>query len=941
MSSDGRVTRVFSAPFEGRFARYALAVVGVAVTLGLRKLTEPLTGAGAPFVLFFGAVLVTTLTMGAGPSVLATLLSCVVGVREYALRPGYRPSQAAWQAALFAYDCLVVIYLSVLIARARRAAACSEARARELVELAPDGFLLLDLQARFVDANQSACRMLGYDRRELLGKTIFDIIPADDASRMEAVKADLVARGRMDRREWTHKRKDGTYLPVEVSTNMLPDGRWQAFVRDVSERKQRERERQLELDAMERLHDVSALFLRDQKLETILRAILEAGIAIAEADFGNIQLLDPSTSDLKIAVQNGFPAWWVDYWNHVSRGKGACGAALERVQRVIVKDVCRDSIFVGEEALEVQLKAGVRAFQSTRIVDRSGTAVGMISTHYRTPRTPPDGAFRFLDLLARQVADIVARVRNETALRRAEAKASGILTTAADAIISIDEEYKVREWNQGAERIFGYSRPEMLAASIEKLLPERCRAEYRQDVARFVSESETARRIDHRSTLGLRKNGQEFPTSAMISKREVGEERILTITVRDVSEDRRIENEQRVLADVGAAVASQEYQDTLKKVARAAVVSMADFAVLFVTEKHEELRRVAAAARDPANEWVSELLMSAPFTPGPTHPVLQTLRSRRSAIVELTPEVYESMARSPEQVRALRALEPRSALAVPLLVADECFGVLALASSSRPFEERDMTLAEELARRSALFIQNERLHRTERNAIRARDEMLRIVAHDLRNPLSIVRMQAQALEPGDKSDKQKERIIHAAERMDHLIQDLLEVARIETGQLRIEPARLTPESLLRGAVEAQRPLASSASLAIGLELGSELPDICGDEQRLLQVLENLIGNAIKFSSRGARVGVGAAPGEHNDVRFWVCDTGPGMSPEELEHVFDRSRQKKVKDKRGAGLGLAIVRGIVEAHGGHIGVASTLGKGSTFHFTIPRADAPRA
>jgi PAS domain S-box-containing protein len=927
--------------FERSWVRYLFAGATVAAAFGLRKLLEPLTGTGAQFVLFFGAVLVTNLLAGTGPGILAMLLSTAAGTGVFVARAGNPLPQAAWQAALFGLDCVLVVVLAYLTARARTAAARSEARIRDLVALAPDAFFLLDLRARLVDVNQSACCMLGYTRAELMGKTIFDIFPTQDASRIEAVKADLMVPGRTSRGEWTQRRKDGTYLPVEVSTNILPDGRWQVFARDVSERKQHEGERQLDLNAMERLHGVSLLYLRDQRLEAILHAILEAAIALAEADSGSIQLVDPSTSDLKIAVHSGFPAWWVDYWNHVSLGKAPvgkpqCGTALERGERVIVEDISKDPIIVGKEALDVQLKAGIRAFQSTPLVTGSGTAVGMISTHYTTPRRPPERAFRFLDLLARQLADIVERVRSEAALRRAEAKASGILTTAADGIIGIDAEYKIREWNHGAERIFGYSSTEVLGSSFDMLISEKCRASHREDVTRFASEAEAARSMENRSTFGLRKNGQEFPISATISKFEVERERTLTVTVRDVSEDRRIENEQRVLAEVGAAIASKEYQDTLKKVARAAV-TMADFAFLFVAEEErgEDLRRVAAAARDPAKEWVADLLMSAPFVPGPMNPVLQTFRSHRSSIVALEPEADDSIARDPEHLRALRAMGARSGLLVPLLVADQSFGVLALGSVSRPFEERDMVLAEELARRSALFIQNERLHRTERSAIRARDEVLHIVAHDLRNPLSIVRMEAQMLGPRNKLEKEKERIVQAAERMDHLIQDLLEVARIEAGQLKVERARLSPESLLHDSMKAQGPLASSASVAMRLEVRSDLPNVCGDKQRILQVLENLIGNAIKFSSSGAQITAGAAQGEHDDVRFWVCDTGPGMSPDQLEHIFDRFWQKK-KEKRGAGLGLSIARGIVEAHGGHIWVDSAEGKGSTFHFTVPRA-----
>jgi PAS domain S-box-containing protein len=111
------------------------------------------------------------------------------------------------------------------------------ARTREVIELSPDAFFQADLDARYTDVNQAACRLLGYDRDELVGKTIFDIIPVEDAARLERDRADLLVPGRVITTEWTLRRKDGTFVPVEVSSNILPDGRWQAFVRDISERK--------------------------------------------------------------------------------------------------------------------------------------------------------------------------------------------------------------------------------------------------------------------------------------------------------------------------------------------------------------------------------------------------------------------------------------------------------------------------------------------------------------------------------------------------------------------------------------------------------------------------------------------------------------------------------------------------------------------------------
>ena len=175
-----------------------------------------------------------------------------------------------------------------------------------------------------------------------------------------------------------------------------------------------------DLDAMTRLQRIGTLFVSQGNLEPVLGEIVDAAMAIAEADFGNIQLLDSTTGDLRIAAHRGFEPSWVEYWNSVSAGRGSCGTAIERGERVIVEDVTTSPIFVGTPALDVQLRAGVRAVQSTRLVSRSGRVLGMFSTHYRKPHRPDDRALRLLDLLARQAADIVERACSEAALRDSE-----------------------------------------------------------------------------------------------------------------------------------------------------------------------------------------------------------------------------------------------------------------------------------------------------------------------------------------------------------------------------------------------------------------------------------------------------------------------------------------------------------------------------------------
>jgi signal transduction histidine kinase len=176
--------------------------------------------------------------------------------------------------------------------------------------------------------------------------------------------------------------------------------------------------------------------------------------------------------------------------------------------------------------------------------------------------------------------------------------------------------------------------------------------------------------------------------------------------------------------------------------------------------------------------------------------------------------------------------------------------------------------------------------------------------------------------------------------MRHLIQDLLDVARMEGGRLRLEPTRLRTRTAVADAVAAHEALAASASLALQNDVGAELPEIWADRERFLQVFENLIGNAIKFSAPGGRITVGAAR-RNAAVLFWVQDTGAGIAEEDLPHVFERLWQGARGTRHGAGLGLPIVKGIVEAHGGHIWVESKLGAGSTFFFTIPTASAADA
>jgi PAS domain S-box-containing protein len=210
-----------------------------------------------------------------------------------------------------------------------------------------------------------------------------------------------------------------------------------------------------DLDAMMRLHRLSTRFVRAGDLpQAVLEEIVDVAISITHADMGNIQLLDPTTRRLKVVAHRGHERWWLDYFESVAEGKGAsCGAALQQGARAIVEDVTRSPVFVGTPALEVQLRAGIRAVQSTPLFGGSGDLVGMISTHFRSPHRPDDRDLRLLDLLARQAADMIERVRSGEARRESEERFRAFVLASSDVVYRMSADWSEMRELRGREFI--------------------------------------------------------------------------------------------------------------------------------------------------------------------------------------------------------------------------------------------------------------------------------------------------------------------------------------------------------------------------------------------------------------------------------------------------------------------------------------------------------
>jgi PAS domain S-box-containing protein len=540
-----------------------------------------------------------------------------------------------------------------------------------------------------------------------------------------------------------------------------------------------------------------------------------------------------------------------------------------------------------------------------------------------------------LSVLLALVVDFVIRhvEANHEALRESEERYRSLVDHSLDGVLLTKPSGDILEANPAACRIL-------------QRTPEEIRALGRSGVV-DVEDPRLGPLLEERRLTGktrgeldlIRKDGKPVPVevgSAVFRDRN-GELRT-SISFRDLTDRRRSEKEQRILAELGAVLSPLRYESSLKDVAPLVARDLADLVIFFVVQPDGDLHRVAAAHRDPAQAWIAEAVMtSLRGTVRSDHPARRVLRDRIALIRQFTPESIEELAESPAHLRVLRALAVRSVMLVPLNIGDSCLGVLGLVSSSQPFEEADIPLTLEIGRRCALFIESARLHRSEKAAIQARDEVLAIVAHDLRNPLANMMFQLALLrrppgEPERRSTEAVDALDHAARRMSSILADLLDVTKFESGQLQLNRTRVSPAAVIAEVSRSQRELVYSRSLELRIDVAPDLPDVWAERSRVLQVFENLIGNASKFTTAGS-ISLGAKV-DGGEVAFWVADTGVGIAADDVAHLFDRFWQARSSRGSGTGLGLAIVREIVHAHRGRLWVDSALGSGSTFFFTLP-------
>ena len=549
---------------------------------------------------------------------------------------------------------------------------------------------------------------------------------------------------------------------------------------------------------------------------------------------------------------------------------------------------------------------------------------------------------------ARMRDDLEAQARASAELRASEAKFSGILAIAMDAIITIDVTQRILHFNHGAERIFGYAAAEVVGEPLGMLLPERFRGSHAGMIRGFAGASEHARQMaDRREIFGLRRDGMEFPAEASISKLAMPDgSMVFTVLLRDISGRKAFEqSEQRFAGAVAVLGETLELDATERSVVQLSIPWLADGAFLDLLTPSGKLRRLAARTGDPQRDAALTAVARGPLDLDAPWPVVDVIRREREEYVPLVDDSWlESRAVDDAELARLRALALREVLFLPLIAREHVLGVLTLyrEAGRLPFSAGERSIATELSVRAAFAIDNARLFIAARQATVARDHALGVVSHDLRNPISAIGMSARALLPSIPVDDPERRalltnIVASQDLAQRMIRDLLDVANIETGHLSLEERPVAVVPLLDRALALFTSEAEAKGVALGLGDVPRLPQVWGDDERLVQVLSNLLSNAVKHTPSGGHITLSARILDY-DVEVAVTDTGHGIPAASLPLIFERYWTVRGNaPKGGTGLGLAIARGIVEALGGKLWAESVEGAGSTFRFTLRIAD----
>jgi PAS domain S-box-containing protein len=585
-----------------------------------------------------------------------------------------------------------------------------------------------------------------------------------------------------------------------------------------------------------------------------------------------------------------------------------------------------------------------------------GRTIGAVAFRFSRPTPFGARARRVLDVLAEQGAQALDRAMLHASEVEARTRLETTLRSIGDAVIATDTDGRITTINPVACELTGWNEEAALGkplVEVFRIVNEATREKVESPVDKVLRDRVVVTLSNHTILLGKRP-GMETPideSRAPIRDAE-GVVRGVVLVFRSASEAKRREMHRAFLAEASGAFASSLDADrTFSRVAELAVPRLADWCSIWIVEDGV-LRQLAVAHVDSAKVGlVRDLGQRYPGNPAAPYGVGSVIRTGKSEFYpEMPDELLTRAAVDEEHLRLMLELHVRSALIVPFPGSSGVLGAitLVLAESERRYTVEDLVFAEDFGRRAAMAVENTRLYAAaerERERAdtsnRAKDAFLATVSHELRTPLNAIlgwsRILAGSEMPGPREVRALQVVERNAVAMAQLVEDLLDISRIISGQLRLDVQPTDVRTVVEAAVDALKLAAEARQVRIERRFDPNTGPILADPARIQQVIWNLVSNAVKFTPKGGSVRVSLQREDSNEL-LEVTDTGSGIDAAFLPHVFEPFRQADATFTRaqgGLGLGLAITRHLVQSDG--------LGKGSRFSVRLPhstpRSDAP--
>lgn len=538
--------------------------------------------------------------------------------------------------------------------------------------------------------------------------------------------------------------------------------------------------------------------------------------------------------------------------------------------------------------------------------------------------------------------DVTERRRTEDALVESNRQIVSIMESVSDAVLAFDKEWRFLYANPQSEPILGRPRQELIGKNLWEEYPETKGTAFEEGYLQAARQ-------------GTPVHFQGFIPDTWLEVNVYPSAVGVTVYLRDINDRRRAEENLSFLAEAGAVLSSSLDHDLIiQNLAELAISYIADWCAIDILEEGQ-LKRLSVVHKDPAKiEFAHSFQKRYPPNLDGLTGVPQVLRSGESQLWEdISDDLLVASAKDPDHLEMIRQLGMRSVIFVPLVARGQTIGAMTLVreKSGRRYSRTDLLIAEEFGRRAGGAVENGRLFRDMTNALRtaqdasrARDEFLAIVSHELKTPMTPILGWIGLLKSeGNKPDS--DTLQHAmdviernAKAQSQLVNDLLDISRIVTGKLQLNIQQVDLAAVVRFAVETLRPAAQAKAIELLLRLEDPVELLQADADRIQQVVWNLLSNAIKFTPRSGLVAVSL---RHIDstIEFTVRDTGQGIERSFLPYLFDRFRQadsSSTREHGGLGLGLSIVRNLVELHGGTVSAESDgPGLGATFTVRLPR------